>query len=176
MKVRLAWDGDQVVPLRCHNLTRHELTSGNVFRESGFDFGDVRSLQPNQLSRFTRGANLTEPFSLPSPNFTPEFQAFGQPLNTRQGFLDLAAINPDFSTQDAIALSNRIGFLPAPHKIAAQIGIGGANLDDQEIAGLLSLYGLANVDLNTFFRQIEAATPQGRSSRPQRIGFTGARF
>jgi hypothetical protein len=90
--------------------------------------------------------------------------------------MELAAINPDFSRADAANLANRIGFLPAPAKIARQIGIGGANLDDQEIQGLLSLYGLANVDLNTFFRQIEAATPQGRSARPQRIGFTGARF
>ena len=155
-------------------------TNQDVFQQSGFSFGDVQPIAAEQLERFRRGANISsQPFSLPQrdPNLPlPEFQAFGEPLNTRQGFLELAAINPDFSTQDAIALSNRIGFLPSPFKIAAQIGIGGASLDAAEIAGLLSLYELAGVPRETFFRQIEAATPQGRSQQPQRIGFTGARF
>ncbi|KKN27951.1 hypothetical protein LCGC14_0859410 [marine sediment metagenome] len=141
-------------------------------------------LAPSAFSRLESGIGQgtaftsaeARSFELPSPNFASEFEAFGQPLNTRQGFLELAATNPDFSEANAIALSNRIGFLPAPAKIARQIGIGGANLDDAEISGLLSLYNLAGVPQETFFRQIEAATPTGRFSRPQRIGFTGARF
>jgi hypothetical protein len=152
-------------------------TNWDIFIKSGFTPQDIETIPFHQLSRFQGGPAIsTEPFSLPTPSFESEFQAFGEPLNTLQGFMELAAINPDFSRADAANLANRIGFLPAPAKIARQIGIGGANLDDQEISGLISLYGLANVDLNTFFRQIEAATPQGRSARPQRIGFTGARF
>jgi len=141
-----------------------------------FDFSDVQFLTPEQIGRVGRGADISDPnFQLPPPSFT-EFGAFGQPLNTRQGFLELAAINPDFSTQDAVELSNRIGFLPSPFKIAQQIGIGGANLDPAEIQGLLSLYELAGVPRATFFRQIEVATPQGRSLNPSRIGFMGASF
>lgn len=148
-------------------------------------FGQFTNLNPLDFSRLSGGVGFgsqlnTEEarnFQIQRPEGPlPEFQAFGQPLNTLQGFLELARVNPDFSEVDARNMADRIGFLPAPAKIARQIGIGGANLDDQEIQGLLSLYGLANVDLNTFFRQIEAATPQGRLGRPQRIGFTGARL
>jgi hypothetical protein len=160
--------------------TLRPFTNNPIFQQSGFRGEDVQRIPAHQLSRFRTGAGISDtPFSLPTPDPDlplPEFQTFGEPLNTLQGFLDLARVNPDFSTQDAHNLANRIGFLPAPAKIARQIGIGGANLDDQEIQGLLSLYGLANVDLNTFFRQVEAATPTGRLGRPQRIGFTGARF
>jgi hypothetical protein len=152
-------------------------TNNPIFQQSGFKGEDVRTIPFHQLSRFQRGPAIsTEPFSLPTPNFEAEFQAFGEPLNTLQGFMELAAINPDFSRADAASMANRIGFLPAPAKIARQIGIGGANLDDAEISGLISLYGLAGVPMETIFRQVEAATPQGRSVRPQRIGFTGARF
>jgi hypothetical protein len=152
-------------------------TNNPIFRQSGFRGEDVQTIPFHQLSRFQGGAGIsTEPFSLPAPNFEAEFQAFGEPLNTLQGFMELAAINPDFSRADAASMANRIGFLPSPFKIARQIGIGGANLDDAEISGLISLYGLAGVPMETIFRQVEAATPQGRSVRPQRIGFTGARF
>ena len=160
--------------------TLRPFTNFDIFSQSGFNAGQVETIPFSQLSQFRTGEAISDtPFSFPQrdPKLPqPEFQAFGEPLNTLQGFLDLARINPDFSEADAHNLANRIGFLPAPAKIARQIGIGGANLDDQEIQGLLSLYGLANVDLNTFFRQIEAATPTGRAGRPQRIGFTGARL
>jgi hypothetical protein len=154
-------------------------TNNPIFQRSGFRGEDVQTIPFHQLSRFQRGPAISnQPFSLPEPGPgpLPEFQTFGEPLNTLPGLLDLARFNPDFSEADASSMANRIGFLPAPAKIARQIGIGGANLDDQEIQGLLSLYGLANIDLNTFFRQIEAATPTGRLGRPQRIGFTGARL
>ena len=160
------------------------ISSPAVLEALGGNLGDVERLTAGQFSRLRQGNEIGEAFRdvgaagsfTMGLTGTPAFQAFGQPLSTRQGLLEMAAINPDFSAQDAANLANRIGFLPAPHKIAAQIGIGGANLDDVEISGLLSLYSLANIDLNTFFRQIEAATPQGRSSRPQRIGFTGSRI
>ncbi|KKN35803.1 hypothetical protein LCGC14_0779920 [marine sediment metagenome] len=149
----------------------------------GASASDVEFLAPSAFGRLRQGGvgdpftsiEEAQGFEMPLTG-TPAFQAFGQPLNTLQGFLELAAINPDFSESDARALAKRIGFLPSPHKIAQEIGIGGANLDDAEISGLISLYGLAGVPLETIFRQVEAATPQGRFSRPQRIGFTGSRI
>jgi hypothetical protein len=154
-------------------------TNNPIFQQSGFRGEDVRTIPFHQLSRFQKGPAISnEPFSLPErgPGPLPEFQAFGEPLNILQGLFDIARINPDFSRADAANLANRIGFLPAPAKIAQQIGIGGVNLDDAEIAGLISLYGLAGVPMETIFRQVEAATPTGRFSRPQRIGFQGARL
>jgi hypothetical protein len=144
---------------------------------------DVEVLSRANFSRLLQGG-VGDPFSLAeAQDFsgfpltgTPAFEALGQPLNTLQGFLELAAVNPNFSTQDARSLAKRIGFLPSPFKIAQEIGIGGANLDPAEISGLLSLYELSGVPRETFFRQIEAATPTGRSFRPQRLGFVGSRI
>ena len=153
-------------------------TNFDIFSQSGFNAGQVETIPFSQLSQFRTGEAISDtPFSFPERTGPlPEFQAFGEPLNTLQGFMDLARINPDFSRADAASLANRIGFLPSPFKIAQQIGIGGANLDPAEISGLLSLYELAGVPRETFFRQIQAATPTGRFSAGQRIGFQGARF
>ena len=147
-------------------------TSADVFRRSGFDFGDVQQITAGQLGRFERGENIYGgPFTLPLPNYEGAFGTLGQPLETRRGFLELAAVNPNFSRQDAIDLSNRIGFLPAPHKIARDFPL----LDPAEQQGILSLYELAGFPTASFQRIIGAATPRAGAFGGRRIGFVGGR-
>lgn len=143
-----------------------------AWRLSGFTRPDVQTISPEALGRLERGPDITGAFNVPLPNFESAFQALGQPPSTRQGFLELAAVNPNFSEQDAIALANRIGFLPAPHKIARDFPL----LDPAEQAGIISLYELAGFPEGSFMSAVSAATPQGRFSAGRRIGFTGASF
>jgi hypothetical protein len=144
--------------------------SREAFGEAGHSWGDIQEFAPSGLARMQRGPAITagEPYELPPPNYEATFGALGQPLNIRAGLLQLAAVNPDFSDQEAKVLANRIGFLPAPHKIAPFF----MNLDPTEQAGVLSLYELAGFPTASFENIMGAATPQA-GPFGGRIGFTG---
>ena len=135
-----------------------------------FDLKETQYLLPGQMARIERGADIRDPsFQMPLPSYEGAFGALGQPLNVRQGMLELAAVNPSFSRQDAINLSNMIGFLPAPHKIAREFSL----LDPTEQQGVLSLYELAGFPEASFEGIIGAATPRAGAFGGRRIGFTG---
>jgi hypothetical protein len=84
---------------------------------------------------------------------TPAFQALGSPL-----------VEP---TTGAL--------LPAPFKIASQLGQFQRDRPDL-FSNALSAFRAAGLDPFTVRAQMQAATPTGRSFRPQRIGFTGTRL
>ena len=134
-----------------------------------FDMKNVQYLLPGQMGRIERGADISGAFTPSLPSYEGAFGAVGQPLNTRQGFLELAAVNPSFSDADAIELSNRIGFLPAPHKIAREYSL----LGPTEQSGVISLYELAGFPEADFERIVGAATPTAGAFGGRRIGFTG---
>jgi hypothetical protein len=142
-------------------------TNNPIFQQSGFRGQDVQTIPAHQLARFRGGAGISdEPFSLPEAG-TSSFQAFGQPLNTRFGFQDLARATPGFSSQDATRISNLIGFLPAPFKIPSSFFQA---LLPAEKQALISAYRLSGVPEEDFNHLLTA--PQ-LSFAPQRATAVG---
>ncbi|KKK53624.1 hypothetical protein LCGC14_3092920, partial [marine sediment metagenome] len=149
------------------------IPSSGVLSSLGGNFGDVRDLTAGQFGRLQGGvgragligADEARTFDIPRQGGT--FGAFGQPLNTRFGFQDLARATPGFSSQDAVRISNLIGFLPAPFKIPTSFF---QTLLPAEKTALISAYRLAGVQEEDFNHLLTA--PQ-LSFAPQRATAVG---
>ena len=141
-------------------------TSGDVFRQSNQSFSNVQKMQPNQIARFERGANITSPFTLPAGE---SGGALGSPLSTRQGFQDLftaQGLPPAQATAEAQRLANLIGFLPAPAKIGQFFN----RLSPSEQNALFSAYRLAGIPDADLQALVDRTGIQGRARIGTMVG------
>ncbi|KKK99455.1 hypothetical protein LCGC14_2632580, partial [marine sediment metagenome] len=150
------------------------ISNPDVLRALGGSLGDVEQLTAGQFSRLRQGNEIGEAFrdvgaasSFRPARSTGAFGAFGEPLNTRFGFQDLAQATPGFSAQDAERIARLIGFLPAPFKIPPSFF---NTLLPAEKTALISAYRLSGVP-EADFEHLRTA-PQ-LSFTPQRATAVG---
>ena len=127
-------------------------TSPDLFNRSGRNWANIQTLDPVEIARFERGADITSPFTLPTGQ---SGGALGEPLNTRRGFLEM----PGLANAEAERLASLIGFLPSP----SRVGMYFNRLLPAEQTALISAYRLAGLPEADVRAMIECTGIRGRA-------------